>query len=121
MSSQSAAVDGTASDGFVPAEVLASTAPVGAVGLVRAKPGRREELVEKTAGIVALTRAESGCQQFAVHTKNDDPDMVVMYERWDSGAALAAHLAQPFMLTFFAATEDLIAGFEGQWLTPSVP
>jgi quinol monooxygenase YgiN len=59
-------------------------------GSLRAKPGTRDVIVEKSAEGVILARATPGCHAFVVAADPVDQDRVVIYERWEDRAALAA-------------------------------
>jgi quinol monooxygenase YgiN len=41
--------------------------------------------------LAAASRQESGCLGFDVNRSNDDPNAVILYERWTDTAALEAH------------------------------
>ncbi|MEU8241113.1 putative quinol monooxygenase [Actinoplanes missouriensis] len=106
-------------DGLIPADVLASQTAVAVYGLARIKPGREEQFRELVASVIPQVRAEAGYEQYAVHAANAEPGAFAFYERWESGAALLAHVQQPFMQAYFAQLPDLLAAdLEAHWLTP---
>ena len=60
-----------------------------------AKAGREEEIREQVASQTESTRAEDeGCINYVIHQRVDNPREFVLYERWQDGAALGAHLAR---------------------------
>jgi quinol monooxygenase YgiN len=75
--------------------------------------GKRDELLAVIRWVVPLVRAESGCLEYTpmVDTVNDmtkvRPDVVTMVEKWESVAALKAHLATPHMVEFVKRAEPL--------------
>ena len=68
--------------------------------------GRMEEFIAAARGLAALVRAEAGCLQYdyTVDTASPlpiqeplDDHRVTLIERWESAAALEAHLQAPHM------------------------
>jgi quinol monooxygenase YgiN len=58
--------------------------------------------------VAADTRQEDGCLAYLVHRAKDAPDTVVVYERWASPAALAAHHKTAHMDAFKKAAGSLV-------------
>ena len=106
-------------DGLIPADILSATTPVAVYGLARIKPGAEKQFLDLVTSIIPSVRAEPGYEQYEVHVANDEPDAFAFYERWASGAALLAHIQQPFMQEYFAQLPHLIAtDLEAHWLIP---
>lgn len=47
------------------------------------------------------TRTEPGCRSFEVHQCREQPNQFVLWECFDTKAALDAHLAMPFTQDYF--------------------
>ncbi len=64
-----------------------------------AKPGTREEFLEQIAalGLRQAVLAEEGCLGYDYYRAVDNPDQVLLVERWESPAHQQAHLNQPHM------------------------
>jgi quinol monooxygenase YgiN len=77
---------------------LTFAAPVGEIVL-----GELEKLV-------SAVRLEPGCIAYAAHTQATDPRRVAFYERWESQAALDAHMAAPALTAFLAVIGPRLAG-----------
>lgn len=60
--------------------------------------------------LVSAVRLEPGCIAYAAHTQATDPRRVVFYERWESQAALDAHMAAPALAAFIAQVGPRLAG-----------
>ncbi len=58
---------------------------------IRVKEGRENELLEKVKIAVPESRKEKGCIQYDISRDLNEP-VFVIYERWENGAALEAHL-----------------------------
>ena len=54
-----------------------------------------EEMVEK--GVVNRVRAEEGNQKYEYFFPTDDPETVLLIDRWESEEALDAHHKSPMM------------------------
>lgn len=75
---------------------------------VFAKPGEEDNLRQALQALVEPTRAEAGCLQYDLHKDNDDPGHFFFYERWESMAALEAHVASAHFKTFEARQDALL-------------
>lgn len=73
----------------------------------RMKPGKREEfLAQVTAqGILAAIRAEEGCLGYRYFCSVEDPDQLLLVERWTDEQAQATHMGQPHMKQLAAIKE----------------
>lgn len=92
-------------------------APAGAdaalslVAEIRARPGRGAELGALLRGLVAPTRAEEGCLDYALHAAPQDGGHFVFYENWATEACWERHMASPHLAAFRARSDDLVAEF----------
>jgi hypothetical protein len=53
---------------------------------------RREEFIRDREELMRTSRAESGCIAYAFSGDPIEPGRVLLFERWESKGALAAHL-----------------------------
>ncbi len=53
--------------------------------------------------ITAATRAEAGCQHYSLTPDADDPDLLRVYEEWETQGALSLHLIADHMIDFQVA------------------
>jgi quinol monooxygenase YgiN len=58
---------------------------------IRALPGKGPELARLRAERHNEVRAEPGCEQFDLFQNVEDPDHLLLVERWTDEASLAAH------------------------------
>jgi quinol monooxygenase YgiN len=56
-------------------------------------PGQRDEFLASRADVTRTSRSEAGCITYAFSPDPLDPGRVLLFERWESKAALADHLA----------------------------
>ena len=63
------------------------------------KPGKREEFLAGVAasGAQAAVRGEEGCLQYDYFTSVDDPDKLLLLEKWTTREAQKVHTGQPHM------------------------
>ena len=55
-------------------------------------PGQREQFLQGRAEVMQRSRSEAGCITYAFSPDPLDPGRVLLFERWESKEALAAHL-----------------------------
>ena len=73
----------------------------------RLRPEARDEAIAAATRMQQVSSAEPGCQSYGFWFAIDDPDSMLLFERWDDTASLEAHLGQPHTAQFGEA----IAGF----------
>jgi quinol monooxygenase YgiN len=62
---------------------------------LRAKPGKREELMAVNRRMQAVTAGEEGVPIYVFHTAADSPDDFWYYDYYESQEAYDAHCASP--------------------------
>jgi quinol monooxygenase YgiN len=72
-------------------------------GEIVVEKGAIEAVREALQKVERATRAEAGCITYAFSVDVSDPQMVRIFERWESLDALRAHLQMPHMAEFGAA------------------
>ena len=91
-------------------------------------PGKRPDFLGEFRKIVPLVRAEQGCLEYfpAVDTVSGLPvqgpareDVVVVVEKWESVAALEAHLIAPHMMEYRPKVKAFVNKVTLQILSPS--
>lgn len=86
--------------------------PLTILAQITAAPGKEELVRSELEKLVAPTRAEEGCVQYDLHQDNDRPGFFVFYEIWESRALWQAHMNQPHLAAYRAATEGAVADFQ---------
>lgn len=69
-----------------------------------------DEVRRALAAVVAATRAEPGCLEYAAHLHAEDPRRVFFYERWQDQPALDGHNASAHLAAFRAVVRPRLAG-----------
>jgi quinol monooxygenase YgiN len=98
------------------------------IAAIEVAPGRREELLALVRAILPKVRAETGCIEYgpmidvasglAAQSPLRD-NVVTMIEKWESIAALEAHLATPHMAEFFHQAAAIQRSLNLQVLQPA--
>jgi quinol monooxygenase YgiN len=72
-----------------------------------ARKGKENQLRELLRGMLAPTRAESGCKLYELY-ESDSKGRFYFYETWESQAALDRHAASPHFKHLEQAIEELL-------------
>src|SRR5437870_1379579 len=95
---------------------------------VTTKPGQRAAFLGEVRHILPLVHAEAGCVEYgpAVDVASGvsvqgalRENVVVMIEKWESLAALKAHLSAPHMIEYRVRVRDFVDGVALQILEPA--
>lgn len=78
------------------------------VARVRVRPGSRDAFVAASEELIVRTRAEEGCQSYALHEDVHEPNSFLFFEEWRDRAAIDAHFQEPHFLAFGEAAGELI-------------
>ena len=57
------------------------------------KPGKAGDFAAAFAPLIREVHKEDGCEQYELFSSRDDPDRLVLLERWTDQAKLDAHIA----------------------------
>ncbi|MCG2842020.1 antibiotic biosynthesis monooxygenase [Sandaracinobacter sp. RS1-74] len=85
-------------------------AEVAKIVLMRAKPGGGPALEAALRALILESGKEEGSVCCELHSGSADSEQFMVYERWSGDAAFDAHMAQPHVAVFLAATGELLAG-----------
>ncbi len=75
---------------------------------IQVKEECRQQFVDASRAIIEGTRAEEGCEFFALHEDVHEPGSFLFYEEWRDQAAIDNHFQEPHFVAFGAAIADLI-------------
>ena len=98
------------------------------IAAIEVAEGRRDEFLTVFRKLVPVVRAEAGCLEYGpmldypaglAGQQPLRPNTVTVLEKWQSPAALEAHLATAHMQKFFADTQRLRKGLVLQILQPA--
>lgn len=63
-------------------------------GVFEVDPAQREEFIRSKERAMRDSRLESGCHDYAFSADPLEPGRVLLFERWEDKASLAAHLTR---------------------------
>ncbi len=98
------------------------------IATVELVEGRREAFLEEFRKVVPLVRAEAGCLEYGAAVDlatgiaaqaPPRPDVVTVVEKWESVAALQAHLAAPHMAAYRPRVKEFVRATRLQVLQPA--
>ncbi|WP_166788678.1 putative quinol monooxygenase [Cryobacterium sp. HLT2-28] len=75
-----------------------------------AKPGFGARLEEELASLQLLSRNDEGCIAYSVFVDRAAPERFVLYEEWTTRQALADHNEKDHARSFFALSDEWLAG-----------
>lgn len=76
---------------------------------IRPKPELRDQAIEALSQAIAASHEEAGCNVYALHTVNDDPETLVLLEHWDSEEQLERHRHSSHLAELRTKLPDLLA------------
>ncbi len=76
----------------------------------RVKPEAREAAVEAALKMREASLTEPGCQEYGFWFAIDDPNRLLVFERWHDQAALDAHFQTPHLAEFAASIPEWVDG-----------
>ncbi len=79
-------------------------------GHARIKPEAREAAIAAATEMQRLSSAEAGCQEYGFWFAVDDPDELLLFERWDDLAALERHRQEPHFAEFGSRIGEFVDG-----------
>jgi len=78
-------------------------------GTVKVKADTSAEAVQAAIKMSKASQAEAGCESYRFYADLEDPNTFLIFERWESEAALVAHFQTPHMAEFNAAILRFLA------------
>ncbi|MDB5307148.1 MAG: autoinducer-2 modifying protein LsrG [Gemmataceae bacterium] len=84
--------------------------PFALIVTLKVKDGKGKELEAAARPCIAATKKEPGCIAYELNHDPEHPDTYVMYEKFKSIEAIAAHLAQKHTQTLLSTIGPLLEG-----------
>ena len=79
------------------------------IARIKAKPGMEKQMQQDLLASLTPTRSEIGNITFDLLIDINEPTVFVLYENWESQAALDAHFEQPYVKQVLKAYEVTLA------------
>jgi len=87
------------------------------IAKIVAKAEKRELVRSELLKLITPTRAEEGCINYDLHQDNENSNLFIFHENWESKELLQKHLASAHIAEYMKATEDSIEEFTLKELT----
>ncbi len=91
--------------------------PLQLVAIVEAKEGSRELVRAACIELIAPTRLEKGCTQYLFHEDNENKNIFVFYEVWESHADWQNHMQSEHLKRHIEVTKDIVLKMQIHELT----
>ncbi len=73
---------------------------VNVVATIVARKDTAADVEKILLGLIAPSRRDPGCISYDLHRSQDDPNVFVFYETWESRELLGKHLETPHLLAW---------------------
>jgi quinol monooxygenase YgiN len=83
--------------------------PLTVIAKFQTKPGLESQYKQELQGMLAPSRAETGCLNYDVFQSNDDPAIFFTYENWTGKDALDAHMETPHFKALSEKSKEILA------------
>lgn len=79
-------------------------------GTIPIKPEKRAEAEQLALAMAKATQQEAGCLFYQFYADLADPNIIRVFEEWESEEALASHFQTDHMKNFIQQIPNLVAG-----------
>ncbi|RCS26752.1 antibiotic biosynthesis monooxygenase [Polaribacter sp. WD7] len=88
------------------------------VAKILAKPEKRELVKNELLKLIKTTLKEEGCINYDLHQDNENENLFLFYENWESKALWQQHMNNSHLAEYSKATEGAVENFELFEMTP---
>jgi len=81
------------------------------VATILAKEGKREFIKEELLKLISITRAEKGCINYDLHQDNENPNLFLFHENWESRELWQIHMKNEHLTKYLKVTEGSVEEF----------
>ncbi|NME68470.1 putative quinol monooxygenase [Flammeovirga aprica] len=81
------------------------------VAKILAKQGKGEFVKNELLKLIEVTRAEKGCINYDLHQDNENENLFLFYENWESRDLWQQHMENEHLAEYMKATEDAVEEF----------
>ncbi|MFT5881147.1 MAG: quinol monooxygenase YgiN [Moritella sp.] len=81
------------------------------VAKIEAKADKVDLVKSELLKLIEPTRLEKGCIQYDLHQDDNNPELFIFFENWESRELLQTHLNNAPMKAYVQATEGAVASF----------
>ncbi|WP_411030721.1 putative quinol monooxygenase [Spongiimicrobium sp. 3-5] len=88
------------------------------VAKILAKEEKRALVKSELLKLIMPTRAEEGCINYDLHQDNENPNLFLFHENWESRELWQAHMNNPNLAAYMKATDGAVEEFSLNEMTP---
>ena len=77
---------------------------------LKAKPGKRDEVIALAQDCIAATRQEKGCISYTLYSSTEDDVTLFFFEQWENPECLINHSGSAHFKSFGVAKKPLTEG-----------
>ncbi|WP_248722531.1 putative quinol monooxygenase [Seonamhaeicola sp. ML3] len=88
-----------------------STQKLTIVAKILAKPEKRALVKSELLKLIDTTRAEKGCINYDLHQDNENENLFLFYENWESKTLWQDHMNNHHITDYINATEGAVEDF----------
>lgn len=81
------------------------------VAKILAKTGKKELVKTELLKLIDVTRAEKGCINYDLHQDNENENLFLFYENWESRELWQIHMQNAHLSDYVKATEGAVDEF----------
>ncbi|WP_299064683.1 putative quinol monooxygenase [uncultured Polaribacter sp.] len=81
------------------------------IARILAKPDKRELVKKELLKLIDTTRAEKGCINYDLHQDNENKNLFLFFENWESRALWQTHMNNKHLAEYVKATEGAVEEF----------
>ncbi len=81
------------------------------VATIEAKKDQIDLIKSELIKLIEPTRSEEGCIQYDLHQDNENPEIFLFYENWESRELWQNHMNNDHLAAYMQATEGAVENF----------
>jgi quinol monooxygenase YgiN len=81
------------------------------VARILAKAEKRDLVKSELLKLISITRAEQGCMNYDLHQDNENKNLFLFYENWESRELWQIHMQNSHLAEYMKATDGAVDEF----------
>ncbi|CAM4280171.1 putative quinol monooxygenase [Zobellia nedashkovskayae] len=82
------------------------------VAKILVKEEKRDFVLAELLKLIPITRAEKGCINYDLHQDNENPNVFLFHENWESRELWQDHMGNSHLAEYMKATDGAVEDFE---------
>lgn len=78
---------------------------------IEAKKDKIKQVKSELLKIIEITKKENGCLQYNLHQDNNNEEIFVLYEKWDSKELWQSHMSNAHIKEYIKKTDKSVINF----------